>query len=162
MTVPAPEICIPSPVARSTGCGPCNATMGVGNGSNAIGLLVESDDHYGATLAALAVGVAPDDYASTEVAQEGLAGLRKYLRNNPPPTLHHQAMLMWASSYLDDLTTEEEKRACIEALLALQKEDGGWGLAKIKNQKFAQGTHGGRRPVEHASIPPASFVLGVA
>ena len=92
---------------------------------------MESDDHYGVTLAALAVGVAPDDYASTEAAQEGLAGIRKYLQDNPPPTLHHQAMLLWASSYVDDLTSEEEKRACLDALLALQKEDGGWGLATL-------------------------------
>ena len=55
---------------------------------------MESDDHFGVTLAAIAVGVAPDHYAETPAAQQGLAGIRRYLQSNPPPTLHHQAMLL--------------------------------------------------------------------
>ena len=94
---------------------------------------MESDDHYGVTLAAIAVGVAPDRYAETPAAQQGLAGIRRYLKDNPPPTLHHQAMLLWASSYLPDLQTDEEKAATITQLLALQKPDGGWGLATLGN-----------------------------
>ena len=37
---------------------------------------MESDEHYGVTLAALAVGVAPEAYAKTELAQKGVAGLQ--------------------------------------------------------------------------------------
>ena len=96
---------------------------------------MESDDHYGVTLAAIAVGVAPDDYAETPAAQEGLVGIRRYLRDNPPPTLHHRAMLLWASSYLSDLQTDKEKAATVAELLSLQKPDGGWGLATLGDWK---------------------------
>jgi len=94
---------------------------------------MESDDHYGVTLAAIAVGVAPEHYAETPAAQQGLAGIRRYLQDNPPPTLHHQAMLLWASSYLPDLQTDKEKAATVSQLLSLQKPDGGWGLATLGN-----------------------------
>ncbi len=96
---------------------------------------MESDDHYGVTLAAIAVGVAPDDYAETPAAQKGLAGIRRYLRDNPPPTLHHRAMLLWASSYLSDIQTDKEMTATVAELLSLQKLDGGWGLATLGNWK---------------------------
>ena len=98
---------------------------------------MESDDHYGATLAAIAVGVAPDGYAKTSEAKKGLAGIRKYLEENPSPGLHHEAMRLWASSYLKDLMTEDEKKACTKKLLALQKPDGGWGLATLGDWKRA-------------------------
>jgi len=96
---------------------------------------MESDDHYGATLAAIAVGVAPERYAETPAAQQGLVGIRRYLRNNPPPTLHHRAMLLWASSYLSDIQTDEERSATVDDLLSLQKPDGGWCLATLGDWK---------------------------
>ena len=45
---------------------------------------LEIDDHYGATLAAVIVGIAPDNYAETEAAKEGLKNLRRYFQNDPP------------------------------------------------------------------------------
>jgi squalene-hopene/tetraprenyl-beta-curcumene cyclase len=92
---------------------------------------MESDDHYGVTLAAIAVGVVPEQYMATPAAQQGLAAIRRYLRNHPPPTLHHRAMLLWASSYLTDLQTEGEKATTIAELLSRQKPDGGWALATL-------------------------------
>src|SRR5439155_18135131 len=97
----------------------------------------ESDDHYGATLAALAVGVAPGGYAKTEAAQNGIAKLRAYLKKNPPTHVHHRAMILWASSYLDGFMTRAEKMACIKELSALQKTDGGWALATLGDYKRA-------------------------
>ncbi len=100
---------------------------------------MESDDHYGVTLAAIAVGVAPDGYIKTEAAQQGLAKLREYLKNNPPPTLHHRAMLLWASSNIEGLLTEAEKKQTIQDLLELQHDDGGWGLATLGDWERADG-----------------------
>lgn len=100
---------------------------------------MESDDHYGATLAAIAVGVAPDDYAQTEAARQGLDGIRKYLSDHSPPTLHHEAMILWASKYVDGLMGDEAKRSCIQKLLALQHEDGGWGAATLGKWQRADG-----------------------
>jgi len=96
---------------------------------------MESDDHYGATLAALATGVAPGAYAKSEIAQKGLAKLRDYLRKNPPTHIHHRAMILWVSSYLDGFMSATEKQACIKELSALQKSDGGWALATLGDYK---------------------------
>jgi len=101
---------------------------------------MESDDYFGAEVAAIAVGVAPDGYARTEAARKGLDRLRTFFRKNPPPTMHHRAMLLWAASYLDGLLTPRQKRAIIADLLTLQKKDGGWGLATLGNWKRGDGT----------------------
>ncbi|MFT5525782.1 MAG: squalene-hopene/tetraprenyl-beta-curcumene cyclase [Pirellulaceae bacterium] len=100
---------------------------------------MESDDHYGVTLAAIATGVAPGDYAKSPVALEGMMRLRQYLNNNKPPTLHHRAMLLWAASYTADLISAEDKQKTVEDLLALQQEDGGWALATLGNWKRGDG-----------------------
>ncbi|REJ90731.1 MAG: squalene--hopene cyclase [Planctomycetota bacterium] len=101
---------------------------------------MESDDDYGVTLAALAVAVAPDDYAKTEQARRGLAGIQKYLAGNPPPTLHHQAMLLWAGSYLPELFSEEDRNQCVRQLSALQHADGGWSLSSLGDWQREDGT----------------------
>jgi squalene-hopene/tetraprenyl-beta-curcumene cyclase len=101
---------------------------------------MESDDHYGATLAAIAVGVAPQAYAETPAAQAGMQRLRTYLKANPPPTVHHQAMLLWAASYTPDLMSPEERQQGIDQLRSLQTKDGGWALATLGNWQRADGT----------------------
>src|SRR5262249_37948474 len=50
----------------------------------------EYDDYYGAVYAAVGVGAAPDDYARSAAARDGLARLRDYFRKNPAPNLHHK------------------------------------------------------------------------
>ncbi len=97
--------------------------------------LVELDRYYVATLAALATGVAPDNYAQSPEANDGLTRLRRYLTVTPAPHLHHQAMLLWASLHLDGLMTTVERQAIIEALLAKQRPDGGWGLASLQAER---------------------------
>ncbi len=92
---------------------------------------MESDDHYGATLAALAVAVAPDHYAQTEAAKKGLENIRRYFKANPPKMLHHEAMLLWVSTSLDGFLSAAEKKAIVDKLLALQKADGGWAVATL-------------------------------
>lgn len=90
---------------------------------------MEIDDHYGATVAALAVGIAPDGYAETPQARAGLDKLREYFKNNPPKSLHHRAMLAWVSIRIDGIATEEERTKTLAELLALQLDDGGWSTA---------------------------------
>jgi len=99
----------------------------------------ESDDHYGVTLAAIAVGVAPDDYSKSDAAQQGLTKIRNYFKHNSPPTLHHQAMLLWAGSYGNSLISEDDRKKSVAALLSLQKEDGGWALATMGDWERADG-----------------------
>ena len=101
---------------------------------------MENDDHYGATLAAVAVGVAPGGYARTEAAKQGMARLRKYLAANPPENAHHKAMLLWAASYTDDLLPAADRAAYVKELLALQRPDGGWASAGMGAWKRGDGT----------------------
>jgi squalene-hopene/tetraprenyl-beta-curcumene cyclase len=117
---------------------------------------MESDDHYGVTLAAIAVGVAPEDYAATPVAQKGMEGIRRWLKANAQQTLHHQAMLLWANSYVPDLITAEETSATIQQLKALQKPDGGWALATLGDWK--RGDDLGQ-DTEHSDGYGTGFVL---
>ena len=90
---------------------------------------MEIDDHYGVTLAALAVGIAPDGYAESPSAQAGLAKLRMYLKNNPPKSLHHRAMLAWCSLRITGIASDEERAATLKQLLEIQLPDGGWSTA---------------------------------
>ncbi len=96
---------------------------------------MESDDHYGATMALIGVGAAPEGYAKTEKAAKGVAGLKKYLAANRAPTLHHQLMVLWADKYYGDLATAAEREETIAKLLALQRPDGGWAAAAMGDWK---------------------------
>lgn len=92
---------------------------------------LEIDDHYGVTLAAVTVGIAPDGYAESPQARAGLEKLRTYLENNPPKSLHHRAMLAWASVRVDGIATPEQRDRTLAELLALQLDDGGWSTAGL-------------------------------
>ncbi len=87
---------------------------------------IEIDDHYGVTVAALTIGIAPDNYAETPQAQAGLKKLRGYLKSNPPKSLHHRAMLAWVSVRVDGIATDEQRKSTLTELLDRQLEDGGW------------------------------------
>jgi squalene-hopene/tetraprenyl-beta-curcumene cyclase len=114
---------------------------------------LEIDDHYGVTLAALTVGIAPGGYAKTPPARAGLEKLRTYLQNNPPKSLHHRAMLAWCSVRVDGIVTQQQRNETLAELLALQLDDGGWstagfltdwqGLARKDGQPLATTTSDG-------------------
>ncbi len=96
---------------------------------------LEHDDYYGATLAALAVGYAPGEYAKTDKATAGMKKLTKYLADTPAPDLHHTAMLLWASTKLPDLITADAKAKAVADLKAKQRKDGGWSLPSLGEYK---------------------------
>jgi squalene-hopene/tetraprenyl-beta-curcumene cyclase len=100
----------------------------------------EHDDYYGAVVAAIGAGHAPDGYADSPAAHAGLARLRAYFAANPPPDLHHATMLLWASTRLDGLMTAERRRETIEQLRAIQRPDGGWNLPSLGSWKRRDGT----------------------
>ena len=93
----------------------------------------EVDDHFGATMALIGVGAAPDGYAQTPAAQAGLNKIRQYLKNTPPVNLHQRSMLLLGSLHVDDVMTEAERKAVIDDLFAAQKQDGGWGIVSLGN-----------------------------
>ncbi len=92
---------------------------------------MEVDEHYGVTLAALAVGLAPDKYEETEAAQRGLVKIRAFLARNPSKSLHHRAMVAWASLRIDGLNDADERNKTLRDLLSRQLPDGGWSTAAL-------------------------------
>jgi squalene-hopene/tetraprenyl-beta-curcumene cyclase len=99
----------------------------------------ESDDHFGVTMAAIAVGTAPDRYADTPQARKGLDRIRRYLREHPPATMHQRGMLLLAASCLEGLLGEEQRKQAIAGLFALQQPDGGWAMAGLGDWKRVDG-----------------------
>jgi hypothetical protein len=93
----------------------------------------EVDDHFGATMALIGVGVAPDDYSHTPAAQAGLHKIRQYLQNSPPENLHQRSMLLLGSLHIDGVLTDAERKAVVDDLFAVQKPDGGWGIVSLGN-----------------------------
>jgi len=103
----------------------------------------EYDEHYGVTLAALTTGIAPDRYAETEEARQGLGKTRLFLKNNPPLSLHHRGMIAWVSCYIGGIMDDRGREKTLGELMALQRPDGGWStpglLADWKNLKRKDG-----------------------
>jgi len=92
---------------------------------------LEHDEYYGSAVAAIAIGVAPGDYAKSPAASRSMTNLRGYFKTHPPRSMHDEAMLLWAASYTPDLVSKEEKQRSIAKLLALQLPDGGWSLPSL-------------------------------
>jgi squalene-hopene/tetraprenyl-beta-curcumene cyclase len=90
--------------------------------------------YIGATLAAMAVGMAPGGYASSpevkDGVKDGITALRGFLqRGLGTQNVFNKLMLMAASGTLDGLLTPEQSRAILEETRALQRADGGWSVA---------------------------------
>jgi squalene-hopene/tetraprenyl-beta-curcumene cyclase len=88
--------------------------------------------YYGATLAAMAVGTAPGNYAATPEIQDNLSHLREYLnRESSAQSTINRVFLLWASTKLPGILAPEQQKAIIHEILSKQKADGGWRLASI-------------------------------
>src|SRR5580704_14010832 len=88
--------------------------------------------YYGAALAAMAVGTAPGNYASTPGIQDNLAHLREYLtRESAAQSTLNRVFLLWASTKLPGLLAPEQRDAITKEILKRQQADGGWRLASI-------------------------------
>jgi squalene-hopene/tetraprenyl-beta-curcumene cyclase len=105
---------------------------------------LEHDDFYGAIVAALGVGHAPEGYAQTPAALAGVKQLHSYFSKNAAPSFHHQVMLLWASTRLDGLVTAEQRSATIARVRELQRADGGWNLPSLGDWKRHDGNSNDR------------------
>jgi squalene-hopene/tetraprenyl-beta-curcumene cyclase len=88
--------------------------------------------YYGAALAALAVGSAPENYQSNPEIQEKLGMLREYLNReyDSQSTINH-AVLLWASTKLPGLVEADRQRVIIKEISDAQQSDGGWELSPL-------------------------------
>jgi squalene-hopene/tetraprenyl-beta-curcumene cyclase len=92
----------------------------------------DDSDFYGATLAAIAVGTAPENYRARPEIQSNLKMLREYLnREYDAQTPINRAVLLWASAKLPGLLDPEKQKAIIAELFSKQQPDGGWSLSAL-------------------------------
>jgi squalene-hopene/tetraprenyl-beta-curcumene cyclase len=88
--------------------------------------------YYGAALAALAVGTAPENYRSSAAIQNNLERLRAYLdREYGKQPLSNRVVLLWASARLSGLLAKERQESLIKDILGEQQSDGGWSLSSL-------------------------------
>jgi len=92
----------------------------------------DDSDYYGAALAAIAVGTAPENYHAKPEIQNNVKMLSEYLnREYAKQTLSNRAVLLWASAKLPGLLAPERQKALITEILSKQQPDGGWSLAAM-------------------------------
>lgn len=94
----------------------------------------EADDsgYFGAALAAVAIGTAPDNYQARPEIQPKLKMLREYLtRESAAQTTINRVDLLWASTKLHGLLNREQQRAIIGEVLNKQQADGGWSSSSL-------------------------------
>lgn len=97
--------------------------------------------YFGASLAALAIGSAPDGYAASPEIQDRMKALRGYFeRQHASVSVLNQMMGLWASGAVPDLLTTEQKKATANAALALQQADGGWSTSSLGTYQRADKT----------------------
>ena len=96
---------------------------------------------FGAALAAVAVGGAPDAYASSPGVALQVSRLRDYLsRTADTQHVFNQLMALWASTALPDTLTGGQQRAIVDEAIRLQRPDGGWSLSSLGPFERRDGT----------------------
>jgi squalene-hopene/tetraprenyl-beta-curcumene cyclase len=102
----------------------------------------DDSDFYGATLAAVAAGTAPESYGARPEIQNNVKLLRAYLnRGYGAQTTINRVALLWASAKVPGLLEPEQQRAIINEVRGKQQADGGWSLASLVGAwKRADGT----------------------
>jgi squalene-hopene/tetraprenyl-beta-curcumene cyclase len=114
--------------------------------------------YFGASVAAIAVGTAPGNYAANPEIQDQIKLLRNYLQERADTEyLFNRAMVLWASSKLPALLTSTQRQSIIEAALETQHEDGGWSMSDLGTWKRTDST-----PLETSSDGYATGLIAVA
>ena len=104
---------------------------------------------WGATLAGLAAGLAPESYRKSVEIQANLGMLAEYLQHEQQAqSTLNRAMALWAAGKLPQLLTAGQRAAIVAEIAAKQREDGGWSESSlvIKDWKRRDGT-----PMDSAS-----------
>ena len=97
--------------------------------------------YFGASMAALAIGTAPDGYASNADIQDKVKNLRGYFtREFDKQSELNRLMVLWASGKMSGLITPEQRSALIDQTLAMQMADGGWSTAAIGGYRRQDGS----------------------
>jgi squalene-hopene/tetraprenyl-beta-curcumene cyclase len=102
----------------------------------------DDSDYFGATLAAVAIGIAPGNYRNTPEILTNLKLLGEYLyREFAVQTTINRVLLLWAAAKLPGLLEPKRQKSIIDELLQKQQADGGWSLSSLSGDwKRADGT----------------------
>jgi squalene-hopene/tetraprenyl-beta-curcumene cyclase len=88
--------------------------------------------YYGAAMAAVAIGTAPENYRSSPEIQERLRLLCDYLnRKHATQSTMNRVVLLWASTKVPGLLDSAGQRAIIREVAGSQAADGGWELTSL-------------------------------
>jgi squalene-hopene/tetraprenyl-beta-curcumene cyclase len=88
--------------------------------------------YYGATLAAIAVGIAPGYYRSAPEIKHSMKLLSEYLmRERESQILINRVILLWASTKASGLLTRAQQKSIIDEALGKQQADGGFSLSSF-------------------------------
>jgi squalene-hopene/tetraprenyl-beta-curcumene cyclase len=88
--------------------------------------------YYGASLAALAVGLTPADYRQGPGVRANIDQLVHYLQAGmTAQPLHNRVALVWASSRLKDLLSTSARQTLIDEIFRSQAADGGWSIQSL-------------------------------
>ena len=92
----------------------------------------EDSPYYGAALAAVAAGTAPENYRSTAEIQHNLERLHEYLTYEyATQSLLNRTVLLWASAKWPRLLEPARQASLISEILGRQRSDGGWSLSSL-------------------------------
>lgn len=87
---------------------------------------------YGASLAAVAVGTAPENYRAMPGIRENVKRLREYLdREYASQSLINQVVLVWADAKLPGILTPKQQASVVDSVVSKQQADGGWSLSSL-------------------------------
>jgi squalene-hopene/tetraprenyl-beta-curcumene cyclase len=114
---------------------------------------------YGNSLAAIAIGSAPDNYQSEPALQNGIKLLSGWLiKNMDKQTPLDRVVLLWASAKLRGLLTPEQQNKLVEGTIARQRDDGGFSMSyMIPGWKRHDGT-----PIDPSSDGYATGLVAYA
>jgi len=88
--------------------------------------------YYGASLAAVAVGMAADNYRAEPAIRNHMAQLAGYLRSEcSRQSLINQVIALWASTICPGLLPAAQQKSIIDKVFGQQRPDGGWGLSSL-------------------------------
>lgn len=88
--------------------------------------------YYGAALAAIAVGTAPENYRARPEIQPQLNLLREHLNAEvKKQSTINRAVLLWVGKKLPGFIDAEKRASIIKELRDAQRSDGGWELSSL-------------------------------
>lgn len=120
----------------------------------------ESDAYHLATVAAMAIGTAPD-WLAKHGGEAGVAAklnrLKSYLAETAPPHDYARVLLLWASLRMPGLIEESRQQEIVSMITSKQKADGGWSIRSFaKPEEWGSGNRAGRLNAEPDLADPAS------